>query len=442
MLQSYHQSASSSKYTLRCALCGAEYEPDPFRLSCDADHGSSLLRAIYQSRQIEIKPHLPGLFRFGDWLPVERSLNVVGKPITYESQRLAAYLKLERLSISFNGYWPERDACLFTGSFKELEAPAVLARVPENHSRTLVISSAGNTGRAFANVCSQQQLPLCLVVPEQNLSAVWSKTPFHPSVCLVIVSGGGDYSDAIALGNLISQMDGFFPEGGAANVARRDGMGLTVLDAAITLGRIPQHYFQAVGSGTGGISAWEANLRLLSDGRFGTTRMQLHLAQNFPFTPMVDAWKAGTGSLPWINEATAKSQIRDVSAQVLTNRKPAYSLAGGLYEALVATNGEMYSVTNEESKRARVLFEELEGIDISPASGVATAALIQAVESGKVGKQDDILLNITSGGCQRMQQDYSLQYLQPDVVFSPQEIKPDIVAKRMEKFLSHLPLRL
>jgi cysteate synthase len=391
---------------------------------------------MYRDRQLKVRTQLPGLFQFSDWLPVDRSLNnVVGKPITYESKRLAAHLKLDRLFICFNGYWPERNAHLYTGSFKELEAPAVLARVPANHPRTLVISSAGNTGRAFANICSQQQLPLCLVIPEQNLSAIWSKEPFHPNICLVVVSGGGDYTDAIELGRLISRMAGFFPEGGAANVGRRDGMGLTVLDAAVTMGQIPDHYFQAVGSGTGGISAWEANLRLLEDGRFGSTRMRLHLAQNSPFTPMVEAWRAKSRWLPLTSEAVAREQIRQVSAQVLTNRQPAYSLTGGVYEALAATNGEMYAVTNEESEYARMLFAELEGIDISPASGVATAALIQAAKAGNIKQEDAVLLNITSGGCQRMEQDYSLHYLQPDVVFLPQEIEPEIVAKRMEKFL-------
>lgn len=436
MLQNYHSLLTNvPKYTLRCTACGANYEPDPFRLHCDADHQPSLLRAIYRDQQLEVKEYLPGLFRFIDWLPVERSLDVVGKPITFESKHLAAHLHLEQLFICFNGYWPERNAHLFTGSFKELEAPAVLARVPSHHPRTLVISSAGNTGRAFANVCSQQQIPLCLVIPEQNLSAIWSKELFHPCICLVVVSGGGDYTDAIVLGQMISRMEGFFPEGGAFNVARRDGMGLTVLDAAVTLGYIPDHYFQAVGSGTGGISAWEANLRLLEDGRFGSTHMQLHLAQNSPFTPMVDAWQAESRLLTPMSEAIAKEQIGQVKAKVLTNRQPAYSLTGGLYEALVATRGSMYSVTNAELERARILFEELEGIDISPASGIATAALIQAVEAGKIGKRDTVLLNITSGGCKRMQQDYSLQFLQPDIVFSPEEIKPDIVAKRMEKFL-------
>lgn len=412
--------------------CGAEYEPDPFRLCCDLDHPPSLLRTVYNAKQITVRPELPGLFRFMDWLPVQRYLQGVGKPITYESQGLAHHLKLDQLLISFNGYWPDRQAQLRTCSFKELEALTVLASIPTNHPRTLVIASAGNTGRAFAHICSQQQIPLCLVIPESNRSAIWSTQPFSHNVCLITVSEGGDYTDAISLANLISQMPQFFPEGGAANVARRDGMGLTVLDAAVTLGRIPDHYFQAVGSGAGGIAAWETSLRLLEDGRFGTKRMKLHLAQNSPFIPMVDAWKAGDRDIAQMPENVAKKQINQVAAQVLTNRRPAYSLAGGLYDALMDTNGEMYAVTNRDAEQAMALFQTLEGIDIGYAAGVATAALIQAVQTGNVKRQDTVLLNITCGGSQQMQQDNPLHHAQPDLVFSPEQIKPDWVAKRLE----------
>jgi cysteate synthase len=253
------------------------------------------------------------------------------------------------------------------------------------------------------------------------------------SVFLIAVSNGGDYSDAIDLSRLISQMDSFFPEGGVTNVARRDGMGLPVLDAAVTIGRIPDHYFQAIGSGSGGIAAWEANLRLLEDGRFGTHRMKLHLSQNALFSPIVDAWKAGSSEIARIDEAIAKAQIRQVSAKVLTNRQPAYSMTGGLYDALVDTNGEMYAVSNEESEQARQLFEKLEGTDICPAAGVAVASLIQAVKNGNVNSQDQILLNITSGGVKQIQRHYSLQQLQPQLVFSPAEIIPDIVAARIKQ---------
>lgn len=423
------------KYTLFCTLCGAEYEPAPFRLSCDENHGPALLRAIYGKKKLEVREDLPGIFRFLDWLPVERLLGVEGRPITYESKNLARHLGLSHLLISFNGYWPERDARMITCSFKELEAMSVLARVPEGHERSIVVASAGNTGRAFSYICSRNQTPLCLVIPENNLSAIWSPDGFHSSVCLVAANGNNDYFDAIRLAGQISSLDSFFPEGGAANVARRDGMGTTVLDAVVALGRMPDHYFQAVGSGTGAIAAWEANLRLLEDGRFGSRRIKLHLSQNIPFTPMTDAWKAHSREIMLMSETEAKERLRHVSAKVLSNRRPLYSLPGGVYDALIDSEGEMYSVTNEESARVRALFKNLEGIDICPAAGIAAASLIQAVEAGVVGKRDHIILNITGGGEERVKREHSLQYLDPNVTFGDQEIEPDLVAERMEEAL-------
>ncbi|MGK7901565.1 MAG: cysteate synthase [Hormoscilla sp.] len=423
------------KYTLRCRKCGAEYEPSPGRLVCDRDHAPALLFASYTQKHLEVKNNLPGLFRFIDWLPVENTLDVEGKPITYESKKLAHHLGLKNLFISFNGYWPERNARLLTCSFKELEAPVVLARRDGVPGR-IVVASAGNTGRAFCYICSRTQFPLCLVLPEQNLSALWLPTTGDTnSICLVAASGSCDYYDAIHLAKHIGDLPGCFPEGGASNVARRDGMGVTVLDAAVELGRIPDHYFQAVGSGTGGIAAWEANLRLLEDGRFGGRRMQLHLAQNQPFTPMTDAWKARSPSISPLSETDAKTSISQVSAKVLSNRQPAYALSGGLYDALIDSNGEMYAVSNQESDQARALFQTLEGIDISPAAGVATASLLQAVDGGLVGPQDYILLNITSGGYQRLQQDFQLQSLKPDIAFANEDILPDRVATGMKILL-------
>jgi len=63
------------------------------------------------------------------------------------------------------------------------------------------------------------------------------------------MSPGNDYTDAINLAGRIAKLPGIV-EGGARNVARRDGMGTLMLDAAVTLGKMPDHYFQAVGSGT------------------------------------------------------------------------------------------------------------------------------------------------------------------------------------------------
>ena len=47
--------------------------------------------------------------------------------------------------------------------------------------------------------------------------------------------------------------------------------------------------FSGSRSGTGAIAAWEANLRLIEDGRFGNHKMKLMVSQNYPFIPMYDA---------------------------------------------------------------------------------------------------------------------------------------------------------
>lgn len=181
-----------------------------------------------------------------------------------------------------------------TGAFKECEAYAVCARINDLNDKVMVVASAGNTARAFARVCSENNIPLLLCIPQDCIDAMWSAKPLNPCVKLVATERGSDYFDAIYLSNIICELDKFYPEGGAKNVARRDGMGTTVLSAVTTIGRIPDYYFQAVGSGTGAIAAWEANKRFIVDGRYGNNLMKLMVSQNIPFTPMYDAWKAGS----------------------------------------------------------------------------------------------------------------------------------------------------
>ena len=204
------------------------------------------------------------------------------------------------------------------------------------------------------------------------------------------------------------------PEGGARNIARRDGMGTVMLDAAVTIGRIPDHYFQAVGSGTGGISAWEASIRLRDDGRFGQKLAKLQLAQNLPFVPMYNAWKERRRQIiPELDMKDAKKQIEETYATVLTNRAPPYGVTGGLYNALVDTDGIMYAITKEEALEAESLFESLEGIDILPPSAVAVASLLKAVDAGKVSRDDTILLNVAGGGYKRLKEDFNLSQISP-----------------------------
>ncbi|WP_440953323.1 cysteate synthase [Methanococcoides sp. FTZ1] len=406
-----------SKYVVKCTKCGDVQEP--YALHCPND--DSLLRTEYSKKQIE-PTDMPGIWRYIDWLPVNGIIEEgSGRPVTYKSEGFAKELGLQELYITFNGYWPEKGAFIRTCSFKDLESfPTMQRLIERNEERILVVASAGNTARAFAHVASITGRKLLLIVPEKSMHRLWTINDDTSSICTVTVKG--DYYQAIAMAEKIAAKDGFVSEGGARNVARRDGMATVMLDAVLTTGSLPHHYFQAVGSGTGGISAWEASMRLLEDGRFGNNMPRLHLAQNMPCAPLYSLWTGTelTGHCP-----------EEMHDDVLYNRKPPYSAPGGVKDALDDTNGLIYGITNKEAEDAQKLFEETEGIDILPAPGVACAALIKAVETGEINTGDSIVLNITGGGQKRLEEDFTTKKLDVTLTVSPND--PDSEKKILEK---------
>lgn len=418
----------ATKYTLKCVATEHEFEDAGWSLEDKECQEPSLVRAIYAKKKLELKGEDYGLYTFCDWLPVKRMLKGSATPVTFKSEALAKHLGLSNLYITINGYSPKHGAKMTTGSFKETEAYSVCGRMGTAENRILVVASAGNTARAFAKVCSENNIPLLLSVPADNLSAMWFEKPINPCVKLICCEKGGDYFDAIHLSDLALKSPMFYAEGGAKNVARRDGMATTVLSAVTTIGRIPDYYFQAVGSGTGAIAAWEANMRLIEDGSYGTNIMKLMVSQNAPFVPMFDAWRADSRAMLPYAADKARRDVEIIDAKVLSNRRPPYSIKGGLYDALKATNGEVLVATNAQARKAAKLFEQLEGVDIHPAAAVATATLIKAVQDGKVEKDATIMLNITGAGEARFKSEHQIYMLEPSKVFPLDAEADDVIA--------------
>ncbi len=422
---------SPTKYQLQSLYSGNIFEDSGWILDAPGEEIPGLIRAIYDKKQIEVKDDSYGIYKFADWLPINKLLKDSVSPFTYKSHGLAKELGLSNLYITFSGYWPEKGVMMKTCSFKETEAYIVCARMNSQQDKILVVASAGNTSRSFAQVCSDHNIPLLICVPEDYIDVLWFDAPLNDCVKLIVSRSGSDYFDAIHLSNIISKFDGFIPEGGAKNVARRDGMGTTVLSAVMTIGRIPDYYFQAIGSGTGAIAAWEANLRLIEDGRFGDHKMKLMVSQNSPFIPIHDAWRTGSREMLPMDDTHARKLVEQVAAKVLTNRRPNYSIIGGLFDALTDTDGDVLFACNDEAHEAARMFEETEGIDIHPSAGIATATLINAVKENQIEKDAIIMLNITGGGEQRFINDNVLFFLKPSLVFDidpdPEEVRSKIV---------------
>ncbi len=402
------------EYQLYCPYCKTNIE-EQYTLDCP--NHSVLIRTVYNTKRFTIQ-NFPGIWKYINWLPVETPLQIDSGPVTYKSEGLARELGLKSLFISFNGYWPERHANVKSCTFKEYEALMTFPRVIETGHKGVFVASAGNTARSFAYISQLTQIPVALFVPEGNIQAFWVPESNTEMIKLITLKKGNDYTDAgrvaARLKSELSETSGWVPEGGAKNVARRDGMSAVLYDCVNTIKKLPHYYFQAIGSGTGAISVWEAALRFLEDGRFGTNLPKLHLSQNFPYKPIVNAWDLKSREIISQRDLpNAKENIRHVLAKMLTNRSPPYSIPGGLFDALSDTNGFMSEITNAELQNAEKLFLDLEEIDIVPEAAVAVASLQKAIEQQTIDVSDTILLNVTGGGIERLREDIDFHSVTP-----------------------------
>jgi cysteate synthase len=425
------------EYNLVCLHpgCGVSCEDTDFRLHCHEEshgrHGPALLRPVYQSKKLSVRTDLPGIFPFHDWLPTGSLIldplgQELGRPACYKSMGLAKWLGLQHLYIAFSGYWPEIGANLATRTFKEFEAQGTYARYyrtsRRKDPRPFIIASAGNTANGFNLLAALLEVPLYLVVPETGLENLVLPYPTDPFLILV----SGDYSDAVSLADVLAREAGLTREGGVRNVARRAAMGTVMLNGVAHpkhgTGFLFDHYLQAVGSGTGAIAAWEAAMLLLEDGRFGNTRTHIHVAQNAPFTPIVDSWRKGSRKLVEFGDSV-QEKIDAVTAQVLTNRYPPYEIHGGLFDVLSDSRGYAWSVQNRQLFQAARVFREKEGIDIGPPAAVAVDALRQAVQEGAVAAADTVMLHITGGGREHQLGRTKGYHVKPAIRLSPHDVE-------------------
>lgn len=416
-----------TKYKLLNVATGRIFDDCEWTLTDPECDIPSLLRAVYENKTFSPNDEAKGLYRYADWMPIKRVLKHSHLPITYKSKGLGNFLGLENLYITFSGYWPKIGAKMETCSFKETEAFSVCSKLSKKHKQILVVQSAGNTARAFARVCSDNNIPIVICIPEDNIHDLWFRKPIKNCVKVVAAPHGCDYYDAIAIGEKLCSDERYLAEGGAKNIARRDGMGTTLLSAAEVIGRIPDAYFQAVGSGTGAISAWENAMRLEGDGRFGANKMRIYACQNAPYTIMYDSWKKDSKELLPITPEKSRRNAEVILAKVLSNRKPPYSIAGGLYDVLKASGGGMYKVTNDEIVYWMLQFFNTEGCDVFPAAACAIAGLKKAIEDGSIAPKDVVMLNITGGGVLNATKKGFIQK-GPNLILDPDMPEEEIIA--------------
>ena len=108
-----------TSYKLENCATGRQFQDATGWMLADPEHKEpALVRAVYEKKQIEFKDNSYGIYKFADWMPIQRMLEGSCAPVTYKSEALAKELGLENLYITFSGWWPEKGAQMPTCSFK------------------------------------------------------------------------------------------------------------------------------------------------------------------------------------------------------------------------------------------------------------------------------------------------------------------------------------
>ena len=394
------------KYQLKCLKTG-DLINDAYTLHYTEN---ALLRAVY-SEPFELQDNAEGVWKYLSWIPTSKANNYVAGTVTYKAEALGEAMGLSNLWVSFHGYWPEKGGICPTGSFKDMEAVPTIQRMHDHGCTGLICASAGNTARAFTHFCGLDGMPLLVLVGKDHAERIWARPENNAESVRLIVVEDGDYYDAktVAKG-IAAQLPGWQMEGSVHNVARRDGIGSLMLDAAFTIGRLPDHYFQGIGGGPGPIGIHEMAERLIEAGLFEGPAPRQHVSQNVEHHPIHNAWQAGRDHLV---PGDYPAEEVEVYSDYLLNKGPAYGQVGAVHDILKASNGQTHIVEREDAVNAREMIESTEGIDIMTPGAVAAASLLQAVETGEVDPEDCILLNMSGGGVGRLKKELETRSVEP-----------------------------
>ena len=89
-----------TNYKVQCVADGRICEDSGWMLDFPGCEKPSLIRAIYEKKQLEVKEENGGLYRFADWMPLKSLLKDASCPVTYKSEKLAKKLGLNNLYIN------------------------------------------------------------------------------------------------------------------------------------------------------------------------------------------------------------------------------------------------------------------------------------------------------------------------------------------------------
>ena len=392
---------------LKCKECGRQAPVSPRHVceSCfgpyEVEYDYAAMRGKVTRESIAAGPR--SLWRYRDLLPVDVPVTGFHSGFTplKRADRLAKELGCSELYI-------RDDSCNYpTYSYKERVVSVAISKAVEFGFDTVGCASTGNLANSTAAHAAQAGIKCYVMIPHDlEQGKVLGSLIFGPEMVRI----KGNYDDVNRLCTEIADKYGW----AIVNVNLRpyytEGAKTFGFEIAEQLGwRLPKHTVVPVAGGTILPKIHKGYRELIELGIVEDNAAKMYGAQAAGCNPGVKAIHKGIDII--------EPQKPNTIAKSIAIGNPADGYY--VYQAIQQTGGWAESATDEEIVDAIRLLARTEGIWTEPAGGTTLAAAIKLIQSGRIPRDESIVISITGNGLKTVEvvQDH-LPY--PDAIDSKQ----------------------
>src|ERR1700760_274158 len=371
---------------LKCKECGHRVPVSPVHVceQCfgpyEVEYDYAAMKGKVTRASIEAGPK--SLWRYKDLLPVDKPVTGFHSGFTplKRADRLAKHLGCRELYI-------KDDSCNYpTYSYKERVVSVAISKAIEFGFDTVGCASTGNLANSTAAHAAQAGIRCFVMIPHDlEQGKVLGSLVFGPTMVRI----RGNYDDVNRLCTEIADKYGW----AIVNVNLRpyytEGAKTFGFEIAEQLGwALPQHTVVPTAGGTILPKIYKAYQEFIKLGLVEDNGPKIYSAQAAGCNPVVEAIRAGRDLI--------KPQKPKTIAKSIAIGNP----ADGYYACKVVqeSGGWGESATDREIVDAIKLLAKLEGIWTEPAGGTTLAATIKLIESGRIPRDESIVVSTTGKG--------------------------------------------
>jgi threonine synthase len=372
---------------LKCRECGRLYPKEVVFVceycfgSVEVDYDYDAIRRTFTKASLATRP--PSLWRYRELLPIEGEPTVgltSGFTPFFRAHRLAEALGVKEL------YIKDDSVSHPTLSFKDRVVSVALTRAKELGFDTVACASTGNLANSVSAHAAKAGLQRFIFIPaDLEMGKIIASLIYKPT----LVAVEGTYDD---VNRLCAEIGSKYPWA-FVNINIRpyyaEGSKTYGYEIAEQMGwRAPQHIVIPAAGGSLITKINKAFKELKQLGFIQDAGTKLYCAQ-------------ATGCAPIVNTIQAQSDIvKPVKPNTIAKSLAIGNPADGYYatKAVLGSGGWAESASDEEIIEAMKLLAETEGVFTETAGGVTLAAAKKLIESGRIPREESLVICITGNG--------------------------------------------